>query len=310
MRRHLSTPYALLIGALALGGLAAVAHRSAADENAPAESTEPKAVEIDVNDCMTCHESTVAGMQHTYHATVDKQCAACHGNLSEHLSSVLSSGEPGPVISVKRLTPTEANTVCLGCHDKHRQAAWEGGVHDRKGVACITCHSVHNFKSAKAQLKEAKESDNCFQCHKQIRSKTMRISHHPIREGLMGCSSCHDPHNGTRRKMIKADWTNELCYTCHTEKRGPFLWEHAPVREDCLNCHDPHGSNNEKLLVARQPYLCQRCHLNTRHPGTLYDLRNAATGPSVSNRAVEHACRNCHQNIHGSNAPSGPYLGR
>ena len=59
MRRHLSTPYALLIGALALGGLAAVAHRSAADENAPAESTEPKAVEIDVNRELASHWGTI-----------------------------------------------------------------------------------------------------------------------------------------------------------------------------------------------------------------------------------------------------------
>jgi DmsE family decaheme c-type cytochrome len=102
----------------------------------------------------------------------------------------------------------------------------------------------------------------------------------------------------------------DTCYTCHTEKRGPFLWEHAPVRENCANCHDAHGSNHDKLLVAKQPFLCQRCHLNTRHPGTLYDGNNALTGASVSNRAAEHACKNCHQNVHGSNHPSGPYLGR
>src|SRR4029450_8900886 len=145
------------------------------------------------------------------------------------------------------------------------------------------------------------------------------------------------PHDSTRPKMIKADWTTELCLTCHTEKRGPFLWEHAPVRENCALCHAPHGSNHDKLLVAKQPFLCQRCHLNTRHPGTLYDGVNALTGTNVSNRAVEHACKNCHQtlhgshappgtnvrhravdhacknchqNVHGSNAPSGPYLGR
>jgi DmsE family decaheme c-type cytochrome len=110
--------------------------------------------------------------------------------------------------------------------------------------------------------------------------------------------------------MVSADWVNEKCLACHTEKRGPFLWEHAPVRESCLNCHDAHGSNHDKLLVAKQPYLCQRCHLNTRHPGTLYDARNTVAAVSVSNRAVEHSCRNCHQNVHGGNAPSGPYLGR
>ena len=91
--------------------------------------------------------------------------------------------------------------------------------------------------------------------------------------------------------MISADWVNEKCLECHTEKRGPFLWEHAPVRENCLNCHDPHGSNHDKMLVAKQPYLCQRCHLNTRHPGTLYDGQNTVGGGLLSNRAVEHACR-------------------
>ncbi len=96
----------------------------------------------------------------------------------------------------------------------------------------------------------------------------------------MDCASCHDPHDSTKPKMVSAEWVNEKCLTCHTEKRGPFLWEHAPVRENCLNCHDPHGSNHDKLLVAKQPYLCQRCHLNTRHPGTLYDFRNTIAGTS------------------------------
>jgi len=133
-----------------------------------------------------------------------------------------------------------------------------------------------------------------------------------VREGIMSCASCHDPHDSTKPKMISAESVNEKCLTCHTEKRGPFLWEHAPVRESCLNCHDPHGSNHEKLLVSKQPFLCQRCHLSTRHPGTLYDGTNTLAGPvsSISNRAVEHACKNCHQNVHGTNAPSGPYLGR
>jgi DmsE family decaheme c-type cytochrome len=139
-----------------------------------------------------------------------------------------------------------------------------------------------------------------------------------VREGKIGCGDCHDPHEGTKPKMLKTEWITETCLTCHTEKRGPFLWEHAPVRENCALCHDPHGSNHDKLLVAKQPFLCQRCHLNTRHPGTLYDETNTSTGrvtggtgiTTVSNRAVEHACKNCHQNVHGGNAPSGPYLGR
>jgi DmsE family decaheme c-type cytochrome len=160
------------------------------------------------------------------------------------------------------------------------------------------------------QLKTLRASDMCYSCHQGARAQMMRTSHHPVREGKMDCGSCHDPHGSSTKGMLKADSVNELCYTCHTEKRGPFLWEHAPVRENCSTCHQAHGSNHDKLLLAKMPYLCQRCHLNTRHPGTLYDLRNTQLGANPSNRVVEHACKNCHQNVHGSNHPSAPYMGR
>ncbi len=265
---------------------------------------------VDRNDCKACHEAAVVKLETTAHATLAQSCAACHAGSAEHLKSNLEKGEPGAITSLAKASAQDANKVCLTCHDKGRQGNWDGGTHDRRGVACTTCHSVHAFKSEKAQLKATRDAEMCGTCHAQIRAKSLRVSHHPVREGLMGCSSCHDPHDGTKPKMLQGEWVTETCLKCHTEKRGPFLWEHAPVRENCVLCHDPHGSNHEKLLLAKQPYLCQRCHLNTRHPGTLYDQRNTLGGPSVSNRAVEHACRNCHQNIHGGNAPSGPYLGR
>jgi DmsE family decaheme c-type cytochrome len=248
--------------------------------------------------------------QSTHHGRLEQSCASCHGDVSEHLKSNLEKGEPGPIVSFKKMAAADVNKTCLTCHDKGHQANWGGGVHERRGLSCTSCHSIHDFKSDHAQLKTKQDAQTCNSCHTQIRAKEMRVSHHPVREGLLNCASCHDPHDSTKPKMVAAESVNEQCLKCHTEKRGPFLWEHAPVRENCLNCHDPHGSNHEKLLVAKQPYLCQRCHLNTRHPGTLYDGRNSLAGASVTNRAVEHACKNCHQNIHGSNAPSGPYLGR
>ena len=276
-----------------------------AEPQAPAKAAPSWSVE----DCKSCHEPTIAGMNGTRHAGLEAQCSSCHGDPSAHLKGALE-GTPGPIVSLKKADARTVDKTCLTCHDKGRQANWHGGVHERRQVSCTSCHSVHAFKSSQALLKTTRETDTCNTCHTQIRSKLMRVSHHPVREGLMGCASCHDPHDGTKQKMVSANWVNEKCLECHTEKRGPFLWEHAPVRENCMNCHDPHGSNHEKLLVAKQPFLCQRCHLNTRHPGTLYDATNSLAGPNPSNRAVEHACRNCHQNIHGSNAPSGPYLGR
>jgi DmsE family decaheme c-type cytochrome len=309
---------ALLLGALgAVIALAPGGIRAAAPDTPPASAASSTA--YDVNDCATCHDKAVTSFKATPHGRQEQSCSACHGDVTAHLQSNLEKGVPGPIQSMKGMKAADVNQNCLTCHDKGRQSNFTGGVHERRGVACTSCHSVHNFKSGHAQLTQPKDSQACFTCHADIRAKTMRTSHHPVREGKLDCASCHDPHDGATPKMIKAAWTTESCLTCHTEKRGPFLWEHAPVRENCALCHDPHGSNHDKLLVAKQPFLCQRCHLNTRHPGTLYDGGNTLAGslvatrsgmPTVSNRAVEHACKNCHQSVHGGNAPSGPYFGR
>jgi DmsE family decaheme c-type cytochrome len=299
--------YALAV--LALGAMTIAGGRLVQAAQEPAAKAHQA---FDTGDCKTCHEEAVTKVERTRHGGVEQSCASCHGDVSQHLKSNVEKGEPGPVdaISMKTMKAADINKTCLTCHEKGQQANWSGGVHDRRDVACTSCHSVHNFKSERAQLKTARDSESCFTCHASMRAKSLRTSHHPVREGKMECSSCHNPHDSTRPKMIKAEWTTELCLTCHTEKRGPFLWEHAPVRENCTLCHEPHGTNHDKMLVAKQPFLCQRCHLNTRHPGTLYDGVNTVAGRNPSNRAVEHACKNCHQNVHGGNAPSGPYLGR
>jgi DmsE family decaheme c-type cytochrome len=119
--------------------------------------------------------------------------------------------------------------------------------------------------------------------------------------------------------LLKAENANNLCYTCHAEKRGPYLWEHAPVRENCLNCHNPHGSNHDKLLVAARPYLCQQCHSpSIGHPGNFWNNSNTAQSAATENppnanfatstmsqRIIGRSCQNCHSQIHGSNHPAG-----
>jgi DmsE family decaheme c-type cytochrome len=97
--------------------------------------------------------------------------------------------------------------------------------------------------------------------------------------------------------MLLQTSVNQNCYTCHAEKRGPYLWEHAPVRENCLNCHDAHGTINEKMLKVKQPLLCQQCHQTSSHPGPAY--------PSMSRYAFNQGCMHCHPTIHGSVHPSG-----
>jgi len=120
----------------------------------------------------------------------------------------------------------------------------------------------------------------------------------PVREGKVVCTDCHNPHGSYAETLLKKATVNETCFQCHADKRGPFLWEHAPVTESCLNCHDPHGSFNANMLKVSRPRLCQRCHnAATRHPA---NPRNP-----MQMQAINSGCVNCHSQIHGSNSPGG-----
>jgi DmsE family decaheme c-type cytochrome len=258
--------------------------------------------------CISCHESEGKVLSHTLHgkaqnprtpAATGHSCEACHGPGKMHAET----GDTSTLRVFTRLSPREANTTCLSCHNHGNHENWKGSMHDTRNLSCITCHSIHNFKSDRAQLKTVSVIETCATCHKQEVAKEQRFAHMPLREGKMDCASCHNPHGSTNVRMLRyGNSVNETCVTCHTEKRGPYLWDHAPVREACNNCHDPHGSNNDRMLVAKLPMLCQRCHIGTRHPSTIYDGTQLAAG---SNRLIGRGCVNCHAQIHGSNSPAG-----
>ena len=54
--------------------------------------------------------------------------------------------------------------------------------------------------------------------------KVKKSGHMPVREGKMDCTTCHSPHGSNNVRMLKTGNTlNEMCASCHAEKRGPFL---------------------------------------------------------------------------------------
>ena len=174
-------------------------------------------------------------------------------------------------------------------------------------MGCADCHSVHEPRDKVFVV--ADQPEVCFGCHRKVRAQTYKASAHPIRHGKMACTGCHEPHGSVNEFQLTRFTLNETCYSCHTEKRGPFLWEHAPVSEDCSLCHAAHGSNHPALLTRRLPLLCQQCHSQAGHPSVLHTgagLPQGTTSPFV----LAGSCLNCHTQVHGSNHPSGPRLSR
>jgi DmsE family decaheme c-type cytochrome len=251
--------------------------------------------------CVACHANAPVVWSGKHGTKADGRtpianagCATCHGDPAEHLKSF---SNPMPR-RFSKMASSEKNQVCTTCHQGQARIHWQGSTHERSDVACATCHKIHTTHD-RARDKRT-QADVCFTCHKEQRAQISRPSRHPIREGLVACSDCHNPHGSVGPSMMVRDNVNDTCYTCHMEKRGPFVRTHQPVQESCAICHNPHGTTMPNLLKQRPPYLCQQCHEPTSHRGNIASL----TGTSTSANTLARGCLNCHTNIHGTNNPA------
>ncbi len=302
----------LLLGmALALGVLPA-----AAQAPQPAAS-QPGFAPNGERTCLTCHGSdpkvtailkspmAVKGDPRTPFA--NGGCEACHGPSADH--AAMRAKSPAIVFKGPNTSPVAVrNQQCLTCHQAGLRMNWQGSQHATNDIACNDCHTVHVAKDP--VLVKATQPAKCFTCHAEQRADSFKFSHHPIREGLVVCADCHNPHGSPGPKLLKEFTVNETCYNCHAEKRGPLLWEHEPVRENCLNCHTPHGSTQAALLIERPPYLCQECHANSGHQSTPLSGSTLQGQIAANIRLMARGCVNCHSQIHGSNSPNGTFFTR
>jgi DmsE family decaheme c-type cytochrome len=238
------------------------------------------------------------------------QCEACHGPGAKHASK--GSNKKLTINSFKPssfLTVAERNAACLECHQNQARTGWHASAHERGALACTDCHKLHTERDA--VLTKTDQPEVCFNCHKKQRADFQKASTHPVRFGLMRCGDCHSPHGSPSQAMLIKPTLNQTCYTCHAEKRGPLLWEHAPVAEDCSLCHTAHGSVRSALLNQSPPLLCQQCHSQAGHPSvarTGAALPGGAAGGQIF--LLAGSCTNCHSQVHGSNHPAGAKLMR
>jgi len=202
--------------------------------------------------------------------------------------------------------------TCAMCHEKQVKE-FKQSVHERiaipmEGVkveGCEMCHgpgSLHVEEGGGKGVKiinPNKDPSQCYACHMEKKAEFNLPYHHPVPEGHMSCTDCHDPHGAGARpwSSTSVEDVNEQCFKCHKEQQGPFAYEHLAMREGCTSCHQVHGSINDKMLNARDSNLCVKCHASTASL-----TAHATVGKTVS-RISRGSCFSgeCHTAVHGSN---------
>ncbi len=288
--------YPLIIGLLLLAG--ALGQNQPAQQT-PAQQTDKQQAatepptKVGNETCLTCHD-IAADFSHNPHAK--QECEACHGPGSAHVDS----GGDDKSIGFKSHPPKWANQQCLACHgDNPDVSDFFKAAHGRNGLSCISCHEIHP-SGVRFSLLKTKEVNLCIGCHQTARADFLKPFHHPVLEESMKCSNCHSPHQeNLRPNMKRAAASAQACVACHSDKRGPFVFEHVPVRvNSCQSCHEPHGAMNARMLRRNEVHqLCLECHsmtsnVLTAQPPAFHDIRSPRF----------RQCTVCHRQIHGSNA--------
>ena len=293
--------------ALCLGGVLLLADSAAAQSSstAPSQATAAKAPQtttptaaggyVGGDTCNACHDEVYKGFQASPHWITTQEtkttqgahgCESCHGPGSAHVEG---GGDKSKIFTFVGAKSDEINKRCLSCHEaKPEQRDFLRSVHSDNGVSCTSCHSVHHSK--REYLLLSKQPTLCYSCHAEQKADFQKTFRHRVDEGLIKCTDCHNPHGAQRDRQVRSAPNQDLvCLKCHADKRGPFVFEHEPVRvEGCMACHTPHSSVYPRmLLTARVDTLCLQCH------------EQIPQGPHTNPRV--QTCIMCHAAIHGSN---------
>jgi predicted CXXCH cytochrome family protein len=225
-----------------------------------------------------------------------KECEQCHDKIYRDFATADHA----------RLIAEGPNALNAGCESCHGPCSThsESGGEVKPPYSFAAGRPVANSFGARVIVDPQRSKETvCFQCHADVRGQFSLPSHHPVPEGKMSCIDCHPPHKASayRGGGTALLSENESCFRCHSNQRGPYVFEHEASREGCTICHTAHGSVNAKMLTVRDSNLCMKCHFQQVSGGQIL-----IGGSDHTLRIQQGTCwtAGCHEAVHGSRVSS------
>ncbi len=216
--------------------------------------------------------------------------------------------------------PSQVKGTCL-TSECHQNVASQPVVHGPLVQnACRRCHKFKDVAKHTFTLVDKGKPAMCLQCHEMplppglsLKAEKKKESKGPGKEagkksspapGVHGslhkpfsetCLSCHDPHGGKTRNLLKFESANASCEKCHPGVGTKGKKVHGPVAvKACVVCHSPHFSKQADLLLKKPTDLCLSCH---------EDMQMGMEKAVSIHEAVKDGCTGCHS-AHESDDPA------
>lgn len=225
-----------------------------------------------------------------------KECEQCH----EEIYKTFQTADHARLITDG---PNALNAGCESCHGPSSLHSDSGGE-VKPPYSFTSGRPMANGFGAMVSTPGARATEQvCYTCHADVRGQFNLPSHHPVPEGKMTCTQCHNPHKGFAHvggsTALRAQ--DDTCKQCHAAQRGPFVFEHEAMHEGCTTCHGAHGTVNAKMLTARDSNLCFKCHFQQVQGGII-----RIGGSDHTLRVQQGGCwtAGCHEAVHGSRVNS------
>jgi predicted CXXCH cytochrome family protein len=201
--------------------------------------------------CAGCHNTGLElkkadkGYESKY-VELNTGCEKCHGPGSEHAKAPRVKGK---IVNPKKLDYERGLEVCGQCHSRGASlpnGTFEFPWNDKDNKPYKLGEPLANYFKFKPGLWGDPEAHS--KSHHQQWLDFQKSTHF---QAKVFCFDCHNPHGGPGRfQIVKADFNNALCLSCHGEDK-------KFANPEAIRNHTKHNYAPETMGTSR----CSSCHM-------------------------------------------------